>query len=105
MTRGRQNVSVVVPAYNEGAVLPEFHKRLGAVLDGLDMEAEIVFVDDGSSDETAKVLRQLRQSDGRIAMVSLSRNFGKDIALTAGLDFARGDAVVVIDADLQDPRS
>lgn len=120
MTRdGRQNVgrepvvpinanysallSVVVPAYNEGAVLPEFHKRLGTVLDGLDMEAEIVFVDDGSSDETAKVLRQLRQSDGRIAMVSLSRNFGKDIALTAGLDFARGDAVVVIDADLQDP--
>jgi polyisoprenyl-phosphate glycosyltransferase len=97
------SLSVVVPAYNEEEVLPEFHRRLTAVLDRLGVPAEIVYVNDGSRDQTARVCRELRASDSRVAIVDLSRNFGKEIALTAGLDHARGDAVVVIDADLQDP--
>jgi len=99
----RPALSIVVPVYNEEAVLRPFHQRLSGVLDGLDMAAEILFVNDGSNDETVHVVRDLRQEDGRIALVDLSRNFGKEIALTAGLDHAAGDAVVVIDADLQDP--
>lgn len=96
-------ISVVVPAFNEEEVLPAFHERLSAVLDQLTCQAEVVFVNDGSTDATLKVLNQLREDDTRIAIVDLSRNFGKEIAMTAGLDHARGDAVVVIDADLQDP--
>jgi glycosyltransferase involved in cell wall biosynthesis len=96
-------LSVVVPAYNEQEVLPEFHRRLAAVLDCLPARCEIVFVNDGSTDGTVEVIEQLRSRDSRVALVDLSRNFGKEIALTAGLDHARGDAVVVIDADLQDP--
>jgi glycosyltransferase involved in cell wall biosynthesis len=96
-------LSIVVPAYNEEAVLPEFHRRTAAVLDGLDLDAEVLYVNDGSKDRTLQVLRQLRAQDPRVGIVDLSRNFGKEIALTAGLDAARGDAVVVIDADLQDP--
>lgn len=96
-------LSVVVPAYNEAAVLEAFHQRLAAVLDALPLRAEIVFVDDGSTDRTAAIIRALRAQDPRIALVGLSRNFGKEVALSAGLDHARGDAVVVIDADLQDP--
>ena len=96
-------VSVVVPAFNEEEVLPAFYERLRTVLDQLPCEAEMVFVNDGSSDATLRVLTQLRDGDARIAIVDLSRNFGKELAMTAGLDHARGDAVVVIDADLQDP--
>jgi len=96
-------LSVVVPAYNEQEVLPEFHRRLAAVLDGLAVRAEIVYVNDGSSDSTWALLNTLRESDTRVALVDLSRNFGKEIAMSAGLDHANGDAVVVIDADLQDP--
>ena len=96
-------LSVVVPAYNEEAVLPEFHSRLSAVLHGLGCEAEIVYVNDGSSDGTARVITDLRERDGRVVLVDLSRNFGKEIAMTAGFDHAQGAAVVVIDADLQDP--
>jgi glycosyltransferase involved in cell wall biosynthesis len=96
-------LSIVVPAYNEDAVLPEFHARLAAVLDAAGLDAEIVYVNDGSRDLTLEVIRTLRRRDPRVALVDLSRNFGKEVALTAGLDHARGDAVVVIDADLQDP--
>ena len=96
-------ISVVVPAYNEAEVLPEFHRRLVAVLDGLGLEAEIVYVNDGSGDATLAVMTALREGDRRVALLDLSRNFGKEIALTAGLDHATGDAVVVVDADLQDP--
>lgn len=96
-------LSIVVPAYNEADVLPRFHERLAAVLGALPLSAEIVYVNDGSTDATHQVMRNLAERDGRIAIVELSRNFGKEIALTAGLDYARGDAVVVIDADLQDP--
>lgn len=96
-------LSVVVPAYNEEEVLPEFHSRLSAVLNDLGCEAEIVYVNDGSSDGSARVITDLREGDGRVVLVNLSRNFGKEIAMTAGFDHATGAAVVVIDADLQDP--
>lgn len=96
-------LSVVVPAYNEAEVLPEFHRRLSGVLRSVGAPAEIVYVNDGSLDGTLELLKDLRAGDPRITLVDLSRNFGKEIALTAGLDHARGDAVVVIDADLQDP--
>lgn len=96
-------LSVVVPAFNEQAVLHECHSRLSKVLDTLGVHAEIVFVNDGSTDNTPEMLCQLREQDPRVAVVELSRNFGKEIALTAGLDHALGEAVVVIDADLQDP--
>ena len=101
----RQSLSVVVPVYNEEAVLPEFHRRLAAVLDGLaaDLVAEIVYVNDGSSDAGLRWLVELHECDVRVAIVDLSRNFGKEIATSAGLDHARGDAVIIIDADLQDP--
>lgn len=96
-------LSVVVPAYNEEAVLDEFHSRLSRILALLACDCEIVYVNDGSRDRTLEVMQELRDSDPRVAIVDLSRNFGKEIALTAGLDHATGDAVVVIDADLQDP--
>lgn len=97
------SLSVVVPAYNEEQVLPEFHRRTTAVLDKLGMPYEIVFINDGSRDNTLSVMRSLRALDPRVVIVDLSRNFGKEIALTAGLDHAAGDLIVVIDADLQDP--
>jgi glycosyltransferase involved in cell wall biosynthesis len=96
-------LSVVVPVYNEQEVLMEFHRRLSAVLDGLHAAAEIIYVNDGSRDTTMALLTGLHQTDCRVAVIDLSRNFGKEIALTAGLDSASADAVVVIDVDLQDP--
>lgn len=96
-------LSVVIPAYNEAEVLPEFHRRLAHTLRGLALDSEILYVNDGSKDATADVLRTLQKDDPRVAVVDLSRNFGKEIAMTAGLDHASGDAVVIIDADLQDP--
>jgi len=96
-------LTVVVPVYNEAEVLASFHERLARVLDGLGLAADVVYVDDGSGDATPMALSRLREADPRVATLSLSRNFGKEIALTAGLDHAGGDAVIVIDADLQDP--
>lgn len=96
-------ISVVVPAYNEEAGLVEFYRRTVAVLNDIGAPFEIVFVNDGSRDGTLRVLRDLRARDSRVVIVDLSRNFGKEIAMTAGLDHAAGEVVVVIDADLQDP--
>ncbi len=103
MSRNELRLSVVVPAYNEEDVLPEFHRRITAVLNGISGRSEVVYVNDGSRDRTVEVIEGLRANDARVTLVDLSRNFGKEIALTAGLDHARGQAVVVIDADLQDP--
>jgi glycosyltransferase involved in cell wall biosynthesis len=97
------SISVVVPAYNEEEVLPEFYRRTSAVLSALGVPYEIVFVNDGSKDSTLVVMTGLRQQDPNVTVVDLSRNFGKEIALTAGLDQCCGDVVVIIDADLQDP--
>lgn len=99
----RTLLSVVVPVLNEATVLPELQRRLAHVLDSLPVEWEVLYVNDGSTDGSLGVLRQLRELDRRIAIVDLSRNFGKEIAMTAGLDHAGGDAIIIIDADLQDP--
>ena len=96
-------ISLVVPAYNEAAVLPEFLERAKAVLNGTGLSWEIIFADDGSHDATADIIRSQHDRDPRIGLISLSRNFGKEIAMTAGLDHSTGKAVIVIDADLQDP--
>ena len=96
-------LSVVVPCYNEAAVLPVLHDRLARVLDGLPGEAEVVLVDDGSGDATWAGMTALAARDPRLVCVRLSRNFGHQPALLAGLRAARGDAVLVLDADLQDP--
>lgn len=99
-----QRLTVVVPAYNEGEGLRAFHARTRAALDAIDgIEGEILFVDDGSRDDTWAVMQSLVASDPRVGALRLSRNFGKELALTAGLDAVEGDAAVVIDADLQDP--
>jgi glycosyltransferase involved in cell wall biosynthesis len=97
------SLSVVVPLFNEQEVLLDFHRRLSAVLDAIDADSEIVYVNDGSSDRTMPLLTGIHEREPRAAVIELSRNFGKEVAMSAGLDAARGDAVVVIDADLQDP--
>lgn len=96
-------LSIVVPAYNEQDVLPRFHQRLSTVIDKLGLSAEIIYVNDGSVDHTLDVISQLQAADPRVGIVNLSRNFGKEVAMTAGIDFSCGQAVIVIDADLQDP--
>ena len=98
-----ERLSIVVPVFNEQESLPECHQRLSMVLATIGMEYEVVYVNDGSVDQSWSILQQLRQADNRVALLDLSRNFGKEIALSAGLDVAEGDAVVVMDADLQDP--
>lgn len=96
-------LSVVVPVFNEESVLPLFHQRLLAVLSGLGLSFEVVYVDDGSADGSAMLIDRLRASCAQVGVARLSRNFGKERAMTAGLELARGSAVLVIDADLQDP--
>lgn len=96
-------ISVVVPCYNESHGLYEFHERLSRALKPLRLVAEIIYINDGSMDDTYDVIASLQASDRRVGMINLSRNFGKEAALSAGIDHARGDAVIVIDADLQDP--
>ncbi|MDZ4350836.1 MAG: glycosyltransferase family 2 protein [Xanthomonadaceae bacterium] len=99
----RQKISLVVPAFNEAHALPVLHTRIVAVLDGLAMDAEVLYVDDGSRDDTWAVIAGLGERDARVRGIRLSRNFGKELALTAGLDAVRGDAAIVLDADGQDP--
>ncbi|HVF33961.1 MAG TPA: glycosyltransferase family 2 protein [Candidatus Saccharimonadia bacterium] len=99
----RVRLTVLVPCFNEEATLPLLHPRLVAALDGLDADVRVLYVDDGSADRTAALVDALASADPRVALLKLSRNFGKEIAMSAGLDHAEGDAVVIIDADLQDP--
>jgi polyisoprenyl-phosphate glycosyltransferase len=98
-------VSVVSPVYQEEAGIEEFHRRLSASLEGLadELAFEVVYVNDGSSDRSLDLLEKIANDDDRVRVVDLSRNFGHQVALSAGVDHARGDAVVVIDSDLQDP--
>jgi len=96
-------LTIVVPAYNESAVLRTFHQRLRQVLDALPLETNVLYVDDGSGDDTWSIIEALIADDPRTGALKLSRNFGKEAALTAGLDAVTADAAVVIDADLQDP--
>jgi polyisoprenyl-phosphate glycosyltransferase len=96
-------LSIVVPVFNETEVLTEFHSHLSATLDALNLTVEIIYINDGSSDQSLHAMLELQATDERVAVVNLSRNFGKEIAVTAGLDHVRGEAAIVIDADLQDP--
>ncbi|MGI8935929.1 MAG: glycosyltransferase family 2 protein [Phormidesmis sp.] len=102
-TQSSVDISVVVPLYCEASNIDYLFKRLETVLDQLGTTYEIICVDDGSSDDTVEGLKRHRQRNPRIKIVALSRNFGKELALTAGIDYANGAAVVPIDADLQDP--
>ena len=95
--------SVIVPCYNEEPVLRETHKRLTAVLSAMDGDYEIVYVNDGSRDHTPDILNDLAAHDPCVRTVHFARNAGHQMAVTAGLDYATGDAIVIIDADLQDP--
>jgi glycosyltransferase involved in cell wall biosynthesis len=96
-------LSVVVPVYNESAVLSEFHDAVSEVMNATECAYELIYIDDGSTDDSIDTLNSIRSNDDRVAVIELSRNFGKEVALTAGLDHACGDAVIIIDADLQDP--
>ncbi len=96
-------LSLLVPMYNEAEVIPVFFERMYEVLESLEIQWEMVCVNDGSSDNTEALVQEYSQKDERVKLVSFSRNFGKEPAMTAALDFATGDAIVPIDADLQDP--
>ena len=99
-----KSVTILVPAYNEEAVLYQLYDRLNEVFKGLPLyQFELLIVNDGSKDNTLSIIKNMRENDDRISYVNLSRNFGKEIAMIAGLDHAKGDAVIIIDADLQDP--
>jgi glycosyltransferase involved in cell wall biosynthesis len=95
--------SVVAPVFNEQETVPHFYARVVAVMEGLGEPFELVLVNDGSSDGSYTAMRELAARDPRVRVVNFSRNFGHQIAISAGLDYARGDAVVIIDSDLQDP--
>jgi glycosyltransferase involved in cell wall biosynthesis len=101
--RGHRTLTVVIPILNEGRSMAALERRLTAALDATGRTWDVVFIDDGSTDDTLEVLRQLNKRDPRYAAISLSRNFGKEIAVAAGLRQARGDGVVLMDGDLQHP--
>jgi dolichol-phosphate mannosyltransferase len=103
MTDARPTLSVVIPVFNEEETIPELDRRLRAFLAELGETWEVVFVDDGSRDASAKLLADMAEKEPRFKVLSFSRNFGHQIAITAGMDRAEGEAVVVMDADLQDP--
>jgi len=103
VARARPVYSVVAPVHNEEGNLPIFYERLTAVMEGLGELYELVLVNDGSRDNSYRLLRDLHERDPRVVVVDFSRNFGHQIAISAGLDQARGAAVVILDSDLQDP--
>ena len=105
MTAEHSLVSIVSPVYQEEEGIEEFHRRLVASMEGIDddLAFEVVYVNDGSKDRSLDLLEKIAADDDRVRVVDLSRNFGHQVALSAGVDHARGDAVVVIDSDLQDP--
>ncbi len=95
--------SIVAPVYNESGSLPEFYRRVSAVMEALGEPWELLLVDDGSRDDSADLIRSLAQQDEHVRPVIFARNFGHQLAVTAGLDYSRGKAVIIIDSDLQDP--
>lgn len=97
-------ISILIPAYNEEQVIDSFYNRMIRVIDDISSyNCELVFIDDGSKDNTKNIVRNLMLKDTRVSLISLSRNFGKEAAMSAGLDVVEGDAVALFDADLQDP--
>ncbi len=104
MEEKKKLVTILVPAYNEEEVLDMLYERLKQLMDNNEKyDFEILFVNDGSKDKSLQIMQELREKDKRVCYLNLSRNFGKEIGMIAGLDYAKGDAVVIIDADLQDP--
>jgi polyisoprenyl-phosphate glycosyltransferase len=95
--------SIVIPIYNEESTIPELYQRVSAVMNGLDDRSELILINDGSKDRTLALLRELYDRDDRVVYLSLARNFGHQIAVTAGLNYVRGEVIIVLDADLQDP--
>ena len=99
-----KKISIVIPAYNEEESLPYLYERVSKLINSMEnYKFEVLFVNDGSADRTVQLIKELREKDERINYVDFSRNFGKEIAMIAGLDYATGDAVIFMDADLQDP--
>ncbi len=105
MANKRELISIVIPCYNEQEVIRTCHEKVLEGLAGLPFDFEIIYINDGSSDKTLDILREINADDKRARVLNLSRNFGKEAAMTAGIDAARGDALIVLDADLQDPPS
>lgn len=97
------DVTVIVPVFNEESVLPEFHKRLTSVLNTVHESSEIIYVNDGSTDGSTEVINDFKKTNTKVLLINLSRNFGKEAAMCAGLSKSNGKAVILIDADLQDP--
>lgn len=98
-----QLLSILIPVYNESDCMEVLYMRLASVMERIDCPSELVFVNDGSRDSTLNRIKELQKSDYRVSYVDLSRNYGKEIAMSAGIDYIKGDALVIIDADLQDP--
>lgn len=99
-----KKITIIIPAYNEEESLPHLYERLEKLMNSMEhYEFEILFVNDGSKDNTINLIKEYREKDNRISYVDFSRNFGKEIAMVAGLDYATGDCVIFMDADLQDP--
>ena len=99
-----KKITIIIPAYNEEESLPLLYDRLNKVTSNLkEYEFEMLFINDGSKDKTIEIIKTFRAQDERVSYVDFSRNFGKEIAMIAGLDYAKGDCVIFIDADLQDP--
>ena len=96
-------ISIIAPVYNEAETLPALYSRIKEVLDRTGDTWELVLIDDGSTDNSAEIMREYARSDNRVRPVIFARNFGHQLAVTAGLDYSRGQAVIIIDADLQDP--
>lgn len=97
----RESVSIIIPVYNEEESLPYLYRKLKPVMDGLKSPYEIIFVDDGSSDSTVKILEEMQKNDGKVVVISFRRNFGQTAAIAAGFDYSKGDVVITMDADLQ----
>lgn len=99
-----RKITILIPAYNEEESLPFLYERVSKIMNGIkNYEFELLFVNDGSKDKTLEEIKKMREEDSRISYVDFSRNFGKEIAMIAGMDYATGDCVIIMDADLQDP--
>lgn len=97
------SVSIIIPVYNEEETLTELYKRLIPVCNGVSKKYEVIFINDGSSDGSLRILRSFRKKNRNVKIINFSRNFGHQAAITAGIDYANGDAAIIMDADLQDP--
>ena len=103
MSTQRPVYSIVAPVFNEEEGLSEFYRRTASIMDGLDGSCELLLIFDGSTDRSPEIGAALREQDPRVKLIRFSRNFGHQIAISAGIDYAEGDAVIIIDSDLQDP--